>query len=58
MESSEKRVNRVQVMMSDSEMDRVDRWRGAQKGVPSRSETMRWLVAYALDVLENEDRAI
>ncbi len=50
--SNEPKDQRVPVMMGRSEVERIDRWRGKQLPIPSRSEAIRQLVAKALSTEE------
>lgn len=47
--TGDKKDQRIPIMMSTSEVERIDNWRGKQAGVPSRSEAIRRLVELGLD---------
>ena len=44
----EKKDQRIPVMMTTTEVARIDQWRGKQAGVPSRAEAIRRLVEKGL----------
>lgn len=46
--SDEKKDQRIPIMMSIGEVERIDAWRGKQPGIPSRAEAIRRLVEKAL----------
>ncbi|WP_156928024.1 hypothetical protein [Bradyrhizobium sp. Tv2a-2] len=45
---SEKKDQRIPVMMSTDEVDAIDAWRRKQQDLPSRSEAIRRLVEIGL----------
>jgi hypothetical protein len=45
---SEKKDQRIPVMMSEDEVDAIDEWRRRHPDLPSRSEAIRRLVALGL----------
>jgi metal-responsive CopG/Arc/MetJ family transcriptional regulator len=45
-----KKDQRIPVMMSPAEVERIDAWRREQSDIPSRSEAIRRLVAKGLGV--------
>jgi len=46
--ADEKKDQRIPIMMSPSEVARIDDWRGKQPGIPSRAEAIRRLVEKGL----------
>lgn len=47
--ADEKKDQRIPIMMSVSEVERIDTWRAKQPGIPSRAEAIRRLVDKALN---------
>ena len=47
--TSPKKDQRIPIMMSVPEVERIDQWRGKQPGIPARAEAIRRLVEKALD---------
>ncbi|MCJ2189150.1 hypothetical protein [Novosphingobium beihaiensis] len=47
--TKEKKDQRIPIMMSVTEVARIDDWRSKQPGIPSRAEAIRRLVESALD---------
>ena len=45
----EKKNQRIPIMMSASEVARIDAWRAKQPGIPSRAEAIRRLVEKGLE---------
>jgi len=51
---SELKSLRLQMVITPSQVARIDQWRGREPGVPSRSEAIRQLVEFALHWKELE----
>lgn len=47
--STAKKDQRIPIMMSVPEVERIDQWRAKQPGIPARAEAIRRLVDKALD---------
>lgn len=46
--AGEKKDQRIPIMMSPTEVAKIDEWRGKQAGIPSRAEAIRRLVEKGL----------
>lgn len=53
----EQETKRVALMIPLAQLSQVDRWRGAQETIPTRSEALRMLVAKGLNTEAAQARA-
>jgi hypothetical protein len=49
-------IHRLNLIVSSDWLRRLDAWRKHQPAVPTRSEAIRALVTYALDVMSKTDK--
>ena len=49
-------TSRHDIRLSEALAERIDRWRGQQPGIPSRTKAVQALVEAALAMLEKSER--
>lgn len=56
-DGEEPKNKRIPVMMTASQVERIDRWRGSQSPIPSRGEAIRHLFEVGLSAEADDEAA-